>query len=269
VINEFAPWYLGYEIAQLYNKRKDKESSAPASYSYQNSISNSTSAGDGMMDESEIVASTKIVSQISTTYDLTDLLTLNKENPSATLEVNTHSVTPAYKHKIHVFEGSDVYLMAMLTNWEELNLMFAPAHIFNKGEYVGKGEINPFRVNDTLEIALGLDKNVIVKRKTLKDYCDKNFLGNKISHEFLYEIMLKNTNAKAIHLELIEQIPVATNEEIEVSLNETANAKYDKASGKLTWSLEAQPNEGLSKKFGFTVKYPKDRKVNLQRYKML
>ena len=93
----------------------------------------------------------------------------------------------------------------------------------------------------------------------MKDFSSKSFFGNTKKEQTTYEIKVKNTQKDAIILTVEDQIPVSNNSEIEVKLLEYEGATYDANTGKLTWKMELKADESKSVKFGFEVKFPKDK----------
>ncbi len=157
----------------------------------------------------------------------------------------------------------DAYLLAVIPNWEKLNLLPGDANIIVEGTYVGKSFIDPNATTDSLNLTLGKDKRIIVKRDKIIDYSSVKFLGNNKVQKFTYEITVKNTKKETISLLLKDQYPLSTNKEIEVELLDTNNADVDKDSGILNWQLTLAAGESKKIRFTYTVKYPKDKTLNL------
>ncbi|MBS1643298.1 MAG: mucoidy inhibitor MuiA family protein [Bacteroidetes bacterium] len=157
----------------------------------------------------------------------------------------------------------DAYLLAVIPNWEKLNLLPGDANIIVEGTYVGKSFIDPNATTDSLNLTLGKDKRIIVKRDKIIDYSSVKFLGNNKVQKFTYEITVKNTKKETISLLLKDQYPLSTNKEIEVELLDANNADVDKDSGILNWQLTLAAGESKKIRFTYTVKYPKDKTLNL------
>jgi hypothetical protein len=62
---------------------------------------------------------------------------------------------------------------------------------------------------------------------------------------------------------LKDQYPLSTNKDIEVELLETSGADVNKDLGILNWNIELAPGESKKYKLSYSVKYPKDKMVNL------
>jgi hypothetical protein len=66
-----------------------------------------------------------------------------------------------------------------------------------------------------------------------------------------------------VNILLSDQYPLSTNKEIEVELVETSNAAVDKDKASLTWQLTLAPGESKTLRFSYSVKYPKDKTINI------
>ena len=98
-----------------------------------------------------------------------------------------------------------------------------------------------------------------ITREKLRDYTSKKFLGDKKKETFAYEIAIRNTKKVPVNIAVEDQIPLSSNKEIEIAVEEISDARYDKVSGKLTWELELQGGETKKLKLIYSVKYPKDK----------
>lgn len=155
------------------------------------------------------------------------------------------------------------YLLAEIADWEGLNLLPGEANIMFEGTYVGKTYIDPNSTLDTLNLTLGRDKRVVVKREKLKDFSSVKFLGANKKQVFTYEITVKNNKKEKIQFILKDQFPVSTNKDIEVELLESNDAAINSELGVLTWKLELNTGESKKYRISYSVKYPKDKTVNL------
>jgi hypothetical protein len=67
-----------------------------------------------------------------------------------------------------------------------------------------------------------------------------------------------------VTLRVLDQIPVSTTKEISVEDVKAPDAQMDKETGILTWTITLQPGQERKLNLGYSVKYPKDRKVVLE-----
>ena len=134
----------------------------------------------------------------------------------------------------------DAYLTARITDFAGLGLLRGQATLFFGGKYLGKTLLDPSAVSDTLDISLGADKSVIVRRERLKNYSKKQFLGSNKTETRAWEISVKNSKSGEIRFVLEDQMPVSTLGDTEVTAEQLSGADYNKTTGKLPLGNEAR-----------------------------
>jgi TonB-dependent SusC/RagA subfamily outer membrane receptor len=197
------------------------------------------------------------------TYDLDvpyDIPTNGKEQ-TATLQ--TKEVKVNYKHYAVPKLDKDAYLLAEIPNWDKLNLLPGEANIILEDTYVGKSFIDPASTSDTLNLTLGRDQRVAIKREKVVDYSSVKFLGTNKLQKFTYELTVKNNKADAVNLLLKDQFPLSTNKDIEVTLDDNGGAEVNNEIGVLNWKMTLAPGESKKVTFTYSIKYPKDKVVNV------
>jgi uncharacterized protein (TIGR02231 family) len=201
--------------------------------------------------------------ELNVTFDIDlpyDVPTNGKEQ-TATLK--EYSVNALYKYYAVPKLDKDAYLLAEVPDWENLNLLPGDANIIFEGTYVGKSFIDPSSTLDTLNLTLGRDKRVVIKKEKLIDYSSTKFLGSNKLQRFTYELTVKNNKNDTVRMTLKDQYPLSTNKEIEIELLDDGGASFNSEIGVLTWKLELAPGEVKKVRFSYSVKYPKDKVLNL------
>jgi TonB-dependent SusC/RagA subfamily outer membrane receptor len=201
--------------------------------------------------------------ELNVTFDIDlpyDVPTNGKEQTATLKEYN---VGAFYKYYSVPKLDKDAYLLAEVPDWEKLNLLPGDANIIFEGTYVGKSFIDPNSTFDTLNLTLGRDKRVVVKKEKLIDYSSVKFLGSNKLQKITYEITVKNNKKDTVRMLLKDQYPLSTNKEIEIELQEMGGAAINTDIGVLTWKLELPPGESRKLRFAYSVKYPKDKQLNL------
>lgn len=158
---------------------------------------------------------------------------------------------------------SNAFLVANVNGWEEFNLLPGSANIYFENSYIGNSFINPNTTEDKMTFSLGRDESIVIKREMLKDYTEDKFFGSDVERFFGYVITIRNTKSKEINLTLEDQIPISKNEDIEVELIEKDDASVNKNSGILSWTVNLNPGESISKKFTYSVRHPEEKPINL------
>jgi len=201
--------------------------------------------------------------ELNVTFDIDlpyDVPTNGKEQ-TATLK--EYSINSLYKYYAVPKLDKDAYLLAEVPEWEKLNLLPGDANIIFEGTYVGKSFIDPASTLDTLNLTLGRDKRVVIKKDKLMDYSSTKFLGSNKLQKFTYELTVKNNKKDTVRMMLKDQYPLTTNKEIEVELLDDGGASVNSEIGVLTWKLQLAPGDIKKLRFSYTVKYPKDKVLNL------
>jgi hypothetical protein len=159
--------------------------------------------------------------------------------------------------------NDNTYLVAQIPNWGKLNLLDGDANIFFENTYIGKTNITASSVLDTFNLTVATDKRIFIHREKLKDLSNTQFLSSYKKEIFTYEITVKNNKNIASPITVKDQFPISSNKEIEVELTENSNAIVNTEIGELKWELILQPNEQKKIRFQYSIKYPKDKKLNL------
>jgi len=156
-----------------------------------------------------------------------------------------------------------VYLVAQMTKLDELQLVPASANIFFDGSYIGETYLDPTSMDDTLNLSLGKDPNIVVKRTLLKQKSKDKVVQDKRERTFSYQIEVQNNKSSAIQLIIQDQVPMTTNNDITIELLEKDSARELPGNGILEWDYKLKSGENKKLEFSFKVKHPKDQQINL------
>ncbi|RYY56257.1 MAG: mucoidy inhibitor MuiA family protein [Chitinophagaceae bacterium] len=155
----------------------------------------------------------------------------------------------------------EAYLMAEVADWQSLDLLPGEANIIMDETYIGKSMIDPGTTADTLNLSLGRDKRVAVKRTLVKELSTLKTNGGYSRQVFTYELTVKNNKLTDVNLLLKDQYPLSNIKEVEVKLDESGEAMVNTETGALTWKIELKPGESRKVRFSYTIRYPKDKKI--------
>ncbi len=176
--------------------------------------------------------------------------------------LQTRELNTLYKHYAVPRLDPDVFLLAELTGFENLNLIPGPANILFENKFVGKTMLNPYLTEDTINVSIGRDKRITVKREKVFDQSGVKMLGATKKQTFAYELTVKNGKSEKIELLLKDQIPSSTDNAVSVELIQSDQATLNPDNGVLTWRLDLKPGEIKKVRFSYSVKYPKERIIN-------
>lgn len=196
-------------------------------------------------------------SQLYTSFDIDLPYDIPSDGTGYSVNIKEEDIKATYKHYAVPKLDKDAFLMAEISDWENLDLLPGQANIIMDGKYIGKSFIDPNSTVDTLNINLGRDKRVSIKRVTIKNTEKVKIKGDNKTESFSYEIVVKNNKKQPINLLLKDQFPLSNDKEIEVALVNDGEAEINTEIGVLNWKLTIPAGESKSKQFSYTVKYPK------------
>ena len=75
--------------------------------------------------------------------------------------------------------------------------------------YIGKSVIDPNTTADTLNLSLGRDKRIAVKRSLVKEQSSLKTSGGNTKQVITYEILVKNNKVTDVNLLLKDQFPLS------------------------------------------------------------
>src|SRR5664279_4910048 len=135
---------------------------------------------------------------------------------------------------------------------------------FFERTFVGKSYLDMQNTHDTLELSLGRDKNIVVKRERRTDFSKVQTIGGNRKESRAFDISMRNSKKQEINMVIMDQLPISTSKDITVDASEISAAAIEKETGKLTWKFQLKPSESKTLRLAYEVKYPKDKKVVLE-----
>ena len=210
---------------------------------------------------SQIPVATVSDNQMNILYELNYNQTIVSQEKEQYVILDKKNVEANYKYHTVPKLNNQVFLMAFVKNWQNLNLISGEANIYFEDNYIGKTNITSNYVKDEFPISLGIDERIVVKRIKLEDKTSqKSFNSNKWETES-YEISIRNNTKESIELEILDQIPLSENQKITVKTLNIGDGDFDTKTGSILWNRKI--NSGSSEKinFSYEVKYPKEMQI--------
>ncbi len=254
-------WFLRYGNPNVYyrngdnNKQLNYIQSAPAALEIRKdengadaaSISNYTTINEN---------------QLNVSFDIDipyDILSNGKIHSVALKEIK---LPATYKYYAAPRVEKEAFLLAEINDYSKYNLLPGEANIIFEGMYVGKTMINPNQTADTLNLSMGRDKKITIKREKVVDKSGTKFLSSYKEQVFTYDLTVRNNKKEEVFLLLKDQFPLSTDKEITIELLDSGSAKVNTETGILTWELKLTPNDNKKIRVSYKVKYPKDKIID-------
>lgn len=200
--------------------------------------------------------------QLNVSFDIDipyDILSNGKAHSVALKEIK---LPATYKYYAAPRVDKEAFLLAEINDYSKYNLLPGEANIIFEGLYVGKTTINPNQTADTLNLSMGRDKKINIKREKVVDKSGTKFLSSYKEQTFTYDLTVRNNKKEEIFMLLKDQYPLSTDKEVTIELLEDGKAKVNTETGILTWELKLAPNETKKIRISYKVKYPKDKVID-------
>jgi uncharacterized protein (TIGR02231 family) len=154
-----------------------------------------------------------------------------------------------------------VFLKSEIVNRAAYPLLPGKVNTFTGNTYTGSSQLKKVAAGEKFDLFFGPDDQVTVKREELKQHKEAGIFGN--NHvSYRYRIELNNFHKEPLMVTLRDQLPLAGDEEIKVSLDD-ASIKPDElgTDGRVTWMTPLMAGEKKELTFGILIEYPKDREI--------
>lgn len=268
---ELYPWYLDYYTYRndvYYDQSKrttsgDLNGFGTAMPSLSQNEKLVMEDADDYNAQTSLNFSSMVEQLLSIEYAIDLPYTIKSDNQMNMVLINTKSLNTEYIYYAVPKLDLSVYMVARITDLSSLNLIPGKANLFHDGAYIGETYLNPTTMEDTMNLSLGKDQNIVVTRNLLKDESKEKIVGDKIEKTVSYRITIKNQKAKNIRLILQDQLPVIRNSEIELEVTELSKGEADPITGIIDWNVRMKPSETQTFNLIYTIKYDKTKSINL------
>jgi len=262
-------WFLEYYIPMSYGFADLSEVTVQGSARKEKSASNtliSTASGlrvgadsdyDGISDFTSVTEN-----QLNVSFDIDIPYDVMSNGKPHSVNLKQLKLPADYKFYAAPRADDDAFLLARIGDYSQYNLLPGEANIIFENMYVGKTMLNANQTADSLNLSMGRDRKISVKREKLEDKSGTKFLSSKKEQTFTYEITVRNNKKEAISLMLKDQYPLSTDKEMEIELKQSDGAKVNAETGILTWELELKPNETKKLRLSYKVRSPKDKVIS-------
>jgi hypothetical protein len=218
-------------------------------------------SGKKAVSSSLSLPTTQTENQTTVDFEVKVPYTIKSDNRNYTVDLESYQLPAAFQYFSIPKIDKDAFLIAYLVDWEKYNLLEGEANVFFEDTYVGKTLLDVRYASDTMELSLGRDKQVSLKREKMKDLSTRQFIGSKKEESRAWKITVRNNKAQSIKMTVLDQVPVSTNQEIEVQLQNLSGGKLDTETGEVKWEFELEPGEQKVFDLKYVVKFPKQKNL--------
>jgi len=154
-----------------------------------------------------------------------------------------------------------VFLKSEIVNRTAYPLLPGKVSTFVGATFTGNSQLKKVAAGEKFDLFFGTDDQVTVKREELKQRKEAGMFGNNRA-SYRYLVTIANYHSNPLTVTLLDQMPLAGDEEIKVSLEEPSlKPEQVKNDGSITWKMPLKASEKKELSFGILVEYPKDREI--------
>ncbi|MDR2846380.1 MAG: DUF4139 domain-containing protein [Candidatus Methanoplasma sp.] len=197
-------------------------------------------------------------------FELPFRVSVPSQDDPFTVDIAVHELKAELQYYCVSKLDRDVFLLAKIADWESLNLIEGETSVFQGNTFVGKTYLEPGRTGDKLEVSLGRDKGIIVKRERGHDTASSAIFGKTNKAVRVWNITVQNTRKRDIELRLLDQVPVSVNKSVIVDTVDLSGAELNKETGEVSWILKIKAGGSVKKTFSYSVTYPKEGNISLE-----
>ena len=261
------PWYIDYNIYKSENKKGVMDKLQEVQITSQALFNRGYAYSEDMDDEKNIMGAdqftTVVHHLISAEFKIDLPYSIKSNNEKHMVLIKTANLDTKFKYYSVPKLDASVYLVAQMTKLDELQLVPGQANIFFDGSYIGETYIDPTTMDDTLNLSLGKDPSIVVKRTLLKKELKDRVIGDKRERTFAYSIEISNQKSSSIEIVIQDQLPITQNADINIESDNFAKGRFDERTGLLEWSFILKAKENKVIDYNFRVKHAKDKNLEI------
>ena len=202
---------------------------------------------------------------ISLQYDIPGRISLKSGEDPKKLFLHQASLPTEFHYYAYPRISEISFLRGKVQNGSDFIFLAGQGNTYVGDEFTGHTWLASIAPGESADLSFGVDDRVKVKRELVKSLTSKSgIVGNLTKVDFVYKTTVENYHAKPVQMTLIEQIPVAQNKAIKVTLGRL-EPKPDEESndlGTYTFKLELKPQEKLSVNLAYSVEYPAGKSIS-------
>lgn len=258
---ELNPYYLNFASAPVFSNSLNEV--VVVGYGAKKNDEDDENADKAMLRESARVSTIPLSvnqkeNQTSVEFNIDNPYSIPTNGKEYLVEIKNFDINATYQYAVAPKLSTDVFLTAKVTDWNKYNFLSGQANLYFESTYIGKSFINTNSTADTLSLSLGVDKNIVVTRKPLNEFTERQGLGSNKKETRDWRIEIRNRKNQLVNLLVEDQVPVSQNSQIMVDTQELSGGQLDKATGKIQWSFALKPQSDKKIELKYQVKYPKN-----------
>ena len=200
--------------------------------------------------------------ELNTSYNIDIPYDILSNNEDHLISLYQQKIPADYQYFTAPNYNREAYLLAKIKDFSKYNLVSAPASIIFENMYIGETRISPDQTNNEMNITLGNDPKISIRREEVQDKSGEKFLSSYREKVITYDLVIKNNKKEQISIEVKDRFPLSNNEAVKIEVLDKSGAAKDDEKGFLTWNIKLSPSETKKLRVSYKVRYPKDYTIN-------
>jgi hypothetical protein len=214
--------------------------------------------------EASAVATTVVENQTTVEFEVESPYTIRSNGESLMVDLRKFPIEAIYQYYAVPKLERDAFLVARIIKWDQYQLLEGEANLYFEEAFVGRSILNARSLQDTLDISLGRDKNIVVGREKVDQFSKRKAIGTNVLESRGFKTVIRNKKSQAVTITIFDQIPVSALGDISVEAVEVSGAEVEDKSGIVKWNMTIEPKQQKEILLQYEVKYPKRESVILE-----
>ena len=200
--------------------------------------------------------------ELNTSYDIDIPYDILSNNEDHLISLYQQKIPADYQYFTAPNYRREAYLLAKVKDFSKYHLVSAPASVIFENMYIGETRVSPDQTNNEMNITLGNDPKISIRREEVQDKSGEKFLSSYREKVITYDLVIKNNKKEQISIEVKDRFPLSNNEAVKIEVLDKSGAAKDDEKGFLTWNIKLSPSETKKLRVSYKVRYPKDYTVS-------
>ncbi|MGO1766324.1 MAG: mucoidy inhibitor MuiA family protein, partial [Advenella sp.] len=212
-----------------------------------------------MADSASYASANANTGSTNTTFEVPGKQTIRTGGQQQRVPLTTLSETADLSYELVPSKASAVFATVKINNGKDFPLLAGSVNAFFDNEFIAASDIKTVFPKEKLELAMGVDQAISVKREPLQRFTESTGLtgsGTRLTYE--YKTVIRNNRKQPVELVLHDRFPVSADEKIDIKRLEPSGSGIAlKGDGRYEQTLTLAAAEERTVLLKFTVQYPK------------
>lgn len=184
-----------------------------------------------------------------------------KGNGGYPIRVNLERAELACDYRLVAVPKLDdrVFVMARFGDWKSFMLPNPTARLYYENTYLGELNLNNQYYADTLELSMGVDDGLRVRRELVIEKSKSKLIGSRKTQERTFCYTVENFKNEPVTVFIQDHLPLSRQDELKIERLECKEGDYDVINGTIEWQFDVLAKGKRKFECGFKISYPKEK----------